>query len=83
MRPSCFRVYVLGEKDRMGSSLAGRPENRSWARLWMKKLNLVATLPRLDSISLERRWRKRKKYEGKSEREMSEGEIIISILFSL
>lgn len=38
----------------MGSSLAGRPENRSWARLWIKKLNLVATLPRLDSISLER-----------------------------
>lgn len=37
----------------MGSSLAGRPENRSWARLWMKKLNLVATLPRLDSISLQ------------------------------
>lgn len=37
----------------MGSSLAGRPENRSWAKLWMKKLNLVATLPRLDSMSLE------------------------------
>lgn len=54
MRPSCFMVYVLGEKDRMGSSLAGRPENRNWARLWMKKLNLVAMLPRLDSISLRR-----------------------------
>lgn len=52
MRPSCFRVYVFGEKERIGSSLAGRPENRSWARLWMKKLNLVATLPRLDSMSL-------------------------------
>lgn len=64
MRPSCFRVYVLGEKDRMGSSLAGKPENRSWARLWMKKLNLVATLPRLDSISLERRAVKRKKCGG-------------------
>lgn len=37
----------------MGSSLAGRPENRSCARLWMKKLNLVATLPRLVSINLQ------------------------------
>lgn len=37
----------------MGSSLAGSPENLSWARLWMKKLNLVATLPRLDSMSLD------------------------------
>lgn len=57
-----MRVYVFGEKDRMGSSLEGRPEKRSCARLWMKKLNLVATLPRLDSINLgegERRRRKR------------------------
>lgn len=53
MRPSCFSVEVFGEKDRMGSSLAGRPEKRSCARLWMKKLNLVAMLPRLDSISLQ------------------------------
>lgn len=67
MRPSCFKVYVLGENDRMGSSLAGKPENRSWARLWMKKLNLVATLPRLDSISLERRG-----VEGWKERNMGE-----------
>lgn len=37
----------------MGSSLEGRPEKRSWAKLWMKKLNFVATLPRLDSINLE------------------------------
>lgn len=65
MRPSCFRVYVLGEKDRMGSSLAGKPENRSWARLWMKKLNLVATLPRLDSISLERRGNRGGKRENR------------------
>ena len=36
----------------MGSSLDGRPEKRSWARLWMKKLNFVAMLPKLDSINL-------------------------------
>ena len=48
----------------MGSSLAGRPEKRSWARLWMKKLNLVAMLPRLDSISLPRRGRERGRERG-------------------
>lgn len=53
MRPSCRRVKVFGENVRMGSSLAGSPENLSWAKLWMKKLNLVATLPRLDSMSLQ------------------------------
>lgn len=46
-------VYVRGAKDRMGSSLEGRPEKRNWAKLWIKKLNFVATLPRLDSINLE------------------------------
>lgn len=27
--------------------------NFIWARLWMKKLSFVATLPRLDSINLD------------------------------
>lgn len=55
IQPSCFSVHVRGEKERMGSSLDGRPEKRSWAKLWIKKLNFVATLPRLDSINLSKR----------------------------
>lgn len=44
-------VCVRGAKERVGR--ASEPVNFICARLWMKKLSLVATLPKLDSINLQ------------------------------
>lgn len=50
MMPSLFAEWNLGANDSVGRS--SDEVNFIWARLWMKKFSLVATLPRLDSINL-------------------------------
>lgn len=53
---------MRGAKDRVSRS--SEPVNFIWARLWMKKLSFVATLPRLDSINLVQENTKRRMSPG-------------------
>lgn len=49
--PSVAMLYAWGEKESREGALLTL-ENLYWARLWMKKLSVVAREPRLSSICL-------------------------------